>query len=372
MSYCWAEIDLNAIIHNLKQIQSFVGENVKVMAVVKADAYGHGIEEVAKAISSQGNFFFGVSSLQEGIKLREAGIKSPIINLLPTLPEDIKETINWDITPIISNGKIASLFDEESKRQGKICSVQIKIDTGMGRLGISPEVALDFVLKFLEYKNLSLEGIYTHFASADSDMEFTKHQLSLFLDVLRELKERKIEIPLKHCANSAAIFSLKDSHLNMVRPGIALYGINPTQNGVTELLPAMSVKAKVIEVKELPAGHSISYGRTYILPRRSRIAVIGIGYAQGFFRSFSNKGNVLIKGKRAPILGVVCMDQLVVDVSEIDGVELGDEVVIMGRQGEEEITACELAKLSGTIPYEILTSLGHQLPKIYKINETNK
>jgi alanine racemase len=366
MSYCWAEINLNAIIHNLKQIQRFVGKNAKVMAVVKADAYGHGIEEVAKAISSQGNFYFGVSSLQEGIKLREAGIKSSIVNLLPTLPEDIKETIHWDITPIISNGKIASLLNEESKRQGKIWSVHIKIDTGMGRLGISPDLAPAFIKKILEYENLSIEGIYTHFASADSDLEFTKHQLSLFLDVLRELKEQKIEIPLKHCANSAAIFSLKDSHLNMVRPGIALYGINPTQNGTVELLPAMSVKAKVIEVKELPAGHSISYGRTYILPRRSRVAVIGIGYAQGFFRSFSNKGNVLIKEKRAPILGVVCMDQLVVDVREIEDVELGDEVVIMGRQGEEEITPWELAKLSGTIPYEILTSLGHQLPRVYK------
>ncbi|MBC7329935.1 alanine racemase [bacterium] len=366
MSYCWAEIDLNAIIHNLKQIQRFVGENVKVMAVVKADAYGHGIEEVAKAISSQGNFYFGVSSLQEGIKLREAGIKSPIVNLLPTLPEDIKETIHWNITPIISNGKIAHLINEESKRQGRICPVHIKIDTGMGRLGISPDVALDFVLRFREYENLSLEGIYTHFASADSDLDFTKHQLSIFLEVLKEIRERGIEIPLKHCANSAAIFSLKDSHLDMVRPGIALYGINPTQNGAVGLLPAMSVKAKVIEVKDLPAGHSISYGRTYILPRKSRVAVIGIGYAQGFFRSFSNKGNVLIKGKRAPILGVVCMDQMVVDVSEIEGVELGEEVVIMGRQGEEEITPWELAKFSETIPYEILTSLGHQLPRAYK------
>ena len=365
MSYCWAEIDLNAIIHNLKQIQRFVGENVKVMAVVKADAYGHGIEEVAKAISSQGSFYFGVSSLREGIKLREAGIKSPIVNLLPTLPEDIKETIHWDITPIISNGKIAPLLNEESKKQGKICKVHIKIDTGMGRLGISPDSALDFFGEFVQYENLYLEGIYTHFPSADIDLEFTKHQLSLFNDIVSKLEEEKIVIPLKHCANSAAIFSLRDSHLNMVRPGIALYGINPTQNGVVELHPSMSVKAKAVEVKELPAGHSISYGRTYILPRRSRVAVIGIGYAQGFFRSLSNKGNVLIKGKRAPILGVVCMDLLVVDVSEIGGVELGDEVVIMGRQGEEVITPWELANLSGTIPYEILTSLGHQLPKVY-------
>ncbi|MGB9608703.1 MAG: alanine racemase, partial [bacterium] len=315
MSYCWAEIDLNAIIHNLKQIQSFVGEKVKIMAVVKADAYGHGLVEVGKAISQQGDFYLGVSSLEEGIRLREAGIKSPIVNLLPTLPENLKEAIHYNITPIISNEKIAPLIEEESGRQGKTCKVHIKIDTGMGRLGISPHSAVELIRKLKDFAHLDVEGIYTHFASADSDQEFTRQQLAIFLEIINKLEQAGIKIPLKHSANSAAIFSLKESHLDMVRPGIALYGINPAQNGVVKLQSAMSVKAKIIEVKELPAGHSISYGRTYILPRRSRVAVVGIGYAQGFLRALSNRGNVLVKGKRAPVLGVVCMDQLVVDVS---------------------------------------------------------
>lgn len=366
MSYCWAEIDLNAIIFNLKQIKRIVGDKVKIMAVVKADAYGHGLEEVAKALSLQGNLYFGVSSLEEGIRLREVGIKSPIVNLLPPLPEDAEEMVRWDIIPILVNGEIIKALDKAGKRQGKVCRVHIKIDTGMGRLGIKPSSALDFLKRVRECENILVEGIYTHFASADKDEEFTKCQLDVFLKTLEKLEEEGIRIPLRHSANSSAILSFPFSHLDMVRPGIALYGINPSENNRVELRPAMSVKAKVIQVKELPRGHSISYGRTHILSRDSRVAVVGIGYAQGFFRALSNKGSVLINGKRAPILGVICMDQCVVDVTNAGEVRLGDEVVIMGRQGREEITAWELADLTGTIPYELLTSLGHQLPRVYR------
>lgn len=366
MSYCWAEIDLKAILHNLAQIRKIVGENVKIMAVVKADAYGHGLEKVAKAISAQEDVYFGVSSVEEGVRLREAGIKAPIINLLAPLPEDIETMVRFDITPIIANGEIVEILDREGKKQGKIPKVHIKIDTGMGRLGIKPDSAVDFLQKVKGHQNIFIEGIYTHFASADSDIEFTKYQLDVFLKIVEDLEKNGIHIPLKHSANSSAILSLPSSHLGMVRPGIALYGINPSQNNSVKLHPAMSVKARVLQVKELPAGHSISYGRTYILSRNSRVAVIGIGYAQGLPRALSNKGNVLINGKRAPILGVVCMDQCVVDVTDCGDVKLGDEAVILGRQGNEEISAWELANLCGTIPYEILTSLGHQLPRIYK------
>lgn len=369
MNYCWAEIDLGAILHNLQKIRAIVGEKVRIMAVVKADAYGHGLVEVAKAISSHEDVYFGVSSLQEGVKLREAGIKNPIINLLSPLPEDIAEMLHWDIIPILTNGELAERLNKESEKRGKICRVHIKLDTGMGRLGIKPDSALRFVQGLINYENIFVEGIYTHFASADSDIEFTKHQLNVFLGVLRNLDDIGITLPLKHSANSSAILAFPASHLDMVRPGIVLYGVNPSQNNTISLLPAMSVKARVIQIKELPAGHSISYGRTYILSRDSKVAVVGIGYAQGFFRAFSNKGCVLINGKRAPILGTVCMDQCVVDVTECGEVSLGDEAVIMGRQGEEEISVWELANLSGTIPYEILTSFGHQLPRIYKGSE---
>lgn len=369
MNYCWAEIDLDAILYNLRKIRSIVGERVRIMAVIKADAYGHGLVEVAKAISSQESVYFGVSSLQEGVKLREAGIKNPIINLLPPLPGDIKEMLQWDIIPILTNGELVESLNKESEKQGKICRVHIKVDTGMGRLGIKPDAIFSFFQELIKYENILVEGIYTHYASADSDIEFTKHQLSVFLEVVKELEDKGMTIPLKHSANSSAILGFPDSHLDMVRPGIALYGVNPSQNNSIILHPAMSVKAKVIHIKELPAGHSISYGRTYVLSRDSKVAVVGIGYAQGFSRAFSNRGNVLINGKRAPILGIVCMDQCVVDVTECGEVSLGDEVVIMGRQGEEEISVWELANLSGTIPYEILTSFGHQLPRIYKGSE---
>ncbi len=366
MSYCWAEIDLDAILFNLQQIKKIVGKKIKIMAVVKADAYGHGLEEVARALSFYNDIYFGVSSLEEGVKLRNTGIKAPIINLLPPLPEDIREMVHQDITPILVDGELVEVLDKEGKRQGKILRVHIKVDTGMGRLGIKPHSAVDFLQRLSKYKNIFVEGIYTHFASSDNDVEFTKYQLGIFLRVLEELKEKGIHIPLRHSANSSAILSLPQSHLDMVRPGLVLYGINPLQNNSVGLRPAMSVKAKVIQAKELPKGHSISYGRTYILSRDSRLAVVGIGYAQGFFRALSNKGSVLINGKRAPILGVICMDQCVVDVTDCEDVKLGDEVVIMGKQGEEEITAWDLANLSGTIPYEILTSLGHQIPKVYK------
>lgn len=366
MSYCWAEIDLNAILFNLKQIKRIVGDKVRIMAVVKADAYGHGLEEVAKAISSQEKVYFGVSSLEEGIRLRKAGIKVPIVDLLPPLPEDLEEMVHWDITPVLANGEVVETLAKESKKQGKITRVHIKIDTGMGRLGIKPPSALDFLKRVGECEGMLVEGIYTHFASADNDEEFTRQQLDVFLRTLGELEENGIRIPLRHSANSSAILSFPASHLDMVRPGIALYGINPSKNNRVELHPAMSVKARVVQVKELPRGHSVSYGRTHILSRDSRVAVVGIGYAQGFFRALSNKGSVLINGKRAPILGVVCMDQCVVDVTDCGEVRLGDEVVVMGRQGEEEITAWELADLTGTIPYEPLTSLGHQLTRVYR------
>ncbi|MBC7328114.1 alanine racemase [bacterium] len=369
MSYCWAEIDLNAILFNLKKIREIVGDNVKIMAIVKADAYGHGLEEVAKQISSKENVYFGVSSLQEGIRLREEGIDEPVVNLLPPLPQDIREMVHWGITPIITNDGIAKLIDDECKRQGKILPVHIKIDTGMGRLGIRPESAVDFVLKIREYGNLFLEGIYTHFASADTDKEFTEYQLKVFLTTLKKLEEKGIKFPLRHSANSSAILNFSSSHLDMVRPGIALYGVNPSPYNSVKLKPAMSVKAKVIQVKELPAGHSISYGRTHILSRNTRVAVIGIGYAQGLLRALSNKGSVLINGKRAPILGIICMDQCVIDVTDSGEVRVGDEAVIMGKQDAEEITAWELANLSGTIPYELLTAFGHQLPRRYKFSE---
>ncbi len=365
LKHAWAEIDLSAILHNLKVIRSLLSQGTKVMGVVKADAYGHGLVEVGKAIEETVDFL-GVSSLEEGVRLREAGVKKPILNLLPVLPEEVGEALHWDIGLALTNGWILDALEREAKRQGKAFRVHIKVDTGMGRLGVVAKETVGFVEEVLKRKGILLEGIYTHFASAENDVEFTRHQLEEFKKSIYELTRRGIDIPLKHCANSSALLRFPEAHLDLVRPGLLLYGVSPLEEDLIDLRPAMSVKTRLLQVKSLPAGHGVSYGRTHILKRDSRVGVIPVGYAQGFFRFFSNKGKVLVRGKEAPIIGVVCMDQCVIDLTDNPSAQIGDEVVVMGGVGDKGLGAKDLARMAGIIPYEILLSFGKQLPRFYR------
>lgn len=360
MNNCWIEIELSSILNNLLEIKKIT--HSKMLAVIKADAYGHGAIPVSKKIKDFVDMF-GVFSLSEAISLRENGIKARILLLGPTLKNNIKEIINYNLTPSISTkGEIEAL----SKSPFRL-KVHIKIDTGMGRLGIPYEEAADFIKDVILIPNIEVEGIFSHLATAYlKDKTYTKEQFRRFSYVVNKLKEENIEIPLKHIANSAAILDCPDMHLDMVRPGILLYGLWPSDqvNKRISIKPAMSFKTRIISIKRLKPSSSISYGQTYITEKESLIGVIPVGYSHGLRRALSNKGYVLVKGKRAKIVGTICMDMTMIDLSEIPNPCIGDEVCIFGSQDGGFILVDEIAGLCNTINYEIIT--GIKAERIYK------
>lgn len=364
----WAQIDLGAIAYNYKQVKRAVGRNIMVMAVVKANAYGHGTVEVSKVLESQGVNYLGVATMDEAVRLRDHGIKAPILVLGSVLPEEIRAAIERDVTLTLAS-------DELLKSIKKICGphhkvkVHIKIDTGMGRIGIWHEEALNFIKNLAQEKCIIIEGIYTHFSSAGRDDFFTHYQIESFEKLLEKLEGFDIRIPLRHSANSIATVDFKRSHLNLVRPGLIIYGMYPkyTFPKLIKLKLAMSFKTKIVYIKDTPPGRSISYGRTYITGKHTRIATIPVGYADGYCRGLSNKGYVLIRGKKAPVIGKVTMDQTMVDVGHIRRAKIGDEVVLIGRQGREEIRTEKLARTAGTIAYEVVCGISNRVPRLYKV-----
>jgi len=363
----WAEVDLSAIEYNFNQIKKCVSRDVKVMSVVKANAYGHGIVEVSRALSSAGVDYLGVATMDEAVKLRESKIKEPILVLGSTLPHEAEGAVKYGITLTACNDELLRELNKAAEKKKKKASVHLKVDTGMGRIGIWHDEALHFIKWIMGHKNLFLEGIYTHFSSAGRDEFFTNYQLESFEKLLGQFEREGINIPLRHAANSIATIDVKRSHLNMVRPGIIIYGMYPKKNFAKffKLKPALSLKTKIVYIKDVPQGRSISYGRTYITEKDTRIATLPIGYADGYERILSNKAFVLVNGRRAKVIGKVTMDQVMIDVGHLKNVKLGDEVVLIGKQGRDRITTEELAKLSGTIPYEIACSIGSRVPRIY-------
>lgn len=361
-----AEIDLDCISHNLNLIRRITG--LPVIAVVKADAYGHGALDVSKRLVGEGVGYLAVAYLDEGIVLREAGINVPIIVLFER--EELSGLIEYNLTPVIHDMDMARKLSEEAKKKGKIATVHVKIDTGMGRLGFNVEEAIDDLAAIMDLENLVIEGIMSHFSEADmANLDYTLRQIRKFIMVKQDLKD-KLSGVIFHIANSAAIFSLKESHMDAVRPGLALYGYSPFPDKrelsfLNELKPSMTVKTKIIALRRLKKGTPVSYGRTFITARDSLIALLPIGYADGFIRSLSNNADVLVKGKRVPVIGRICMDLTMVDVTGLD-VSVGDDVIIMGPQGGNELSALELARRAGTIPYEIITSLGNKSRRLYK------
>ncbi|HOX53942.1 MAG TPA: alanine racemase [Candidatus Omnitrophota bacterium] len=356
----WVEIDLAALEHNFKQIKKLVGNKAKVLCVVKADAYGHGMVEVSKKLVKCGADYFGVASIDEAIKLRKSGIKLPILILELIPDEHAGSIVDYNLTQGISTEKLAQSLNNYARKKGKIAKVHIKIDTGMGRLGVWHEGALELVKKIKKLKNIKIEGIYTHFPCADTDRFFTNHQVRNFDTLIKRLNKNNIDIPFRHCANSVGVIDYKCSHLNLVRPGLMLYGIYPKENlrPKIELQPVMSFKTKVLFTKKIPQGRTVSYGRTYIARRPTSIATLPVGYSDGYLRVLSNKAEVLIKGARRKIAGRICMDQSMVDLNNLKNVSIGDEVVLVGKQGKEKITLEELASLAGTISYELACSIG--------------
>jgi len=365
----WVEVDLENIKFNLNQVKKNIPEDTKIMAVVKADAYGHGVLPVAKAALEGGADRLAVALPEEGKELRENDFKLPIQILGEVLPNQIPILVENDLIPTISKLDTIKKLNELADKKDIIKKVHVKVDTGMGRIGVFPDDAINFIKKVDSYDNIYIEGIMTHFAKADEeDKSYTYKQWERFQSVIDKLKEIDIKIPIKQAANSATIIDLPEFSLNMVRPGIMMYGLRPSHevDESFKLKPALSWKAKIVYLKEVPPGTGISYGTTYVTKRKAKIATIPMGYADGFSRLLSNKGEVLINGKRAPIRGRVCMDQFMVDVTDIDNVNIGDELVLIGKQGNDELTATEMADLIGTINYEITCDITKRVPRVYK------
>ncbi len=364
----WAEISLDKVAANLETVKQAVGAAVQILVVVKADAYGHGAVPVATACLEHGAAMVGVGDSSEAIHLREAGIRSPVLVLGALIEEEIGWVVSYNIIPTLHSNYMVDLVNEEARRQNVRLPVHVDVDTGMARLGVSPARAIELVRRILLSSNLELAGIGTHLSSAyTSDQSFTQHQSATFDRVLVELEQLGIRAPCRHVANSGALTRLAGSSYNMVRPGIAVYGIDPgtlKQNRL-HVTPIMALKTQICYLRGVRPGTPIGYDRSYVAKRGTRIATLPVGYNDGYPYLLSNKGRVLVRGQFAPVVGTVTMDYLTVDVGHIPDVQVGDEVMLIGKQGDKEISVIELAKLIGTIPYEITCGIGKRVRRVY-------
>lgn len=360
----WAEVNLNNLSYNFKQIKRLLAPQVKIMACVKADAYGHGLVPVAKRLALSGADYLGVACIDEGIRLREHNIKQPVLILGLVLKKDIRPLFEYNLIPALCTVEFAAGLNNMAARFGRKIKIHIKVDTGMGRIGVLYKGAFDFIKEITGFKFLAIEGIFTHFPCADIDKGFTLEQTNRFKELLVRLNNAGINIPLVHAANSMAVIRYKETYFNMVRPGLAVYGLYPKAGLDIKLKAVLSLRTRVIYSKRVPQGYGISYGSTYRTSKYTNIVTLPVGYGDGYPRNLSNKAPVLIGGKRFRISGRICMDQIMVDVGDLK-VREGQEVVLIGSQGKNRITAEELARLSDTISYEIVCGLGSRVPRIY-------
>jgi len=368
----WAEIDVTALKRNVKRTQQIVGPRVDILLTIKADAYGHGAPHVAKAAVSGGVNMLGVATLHEGMELRNAGIRCPILILSPSLAVEIDEILEYGLTPTVADMDFAQALAARASQSSRVARVHVEIDTGMARGGVNEEEACEFLAALANLKGLKTEGVYTHFPGTYLDeRDFSEHQIRAFQSIIDTLGKQGIVFPLRHAANSAAVAQYPESHINMVRPGGMIYGMFPREdmNGIG-FEPVMSFKSRVLNVKQVRRGKTISYGRTHRLEKDSKIAAVAVGYGHGMSRLMSNNSDLLVRGVRAPIVGMVTMDVTMIDVSQIPQVNVGDEVIIFGKQGGEEISIYEVARRSGTISYEITCGIGKRVPRVYLENGT--
>lgn len=365
----WAEINLDYIAHNVRQIKKLVGSGTEIMAVVKADGYGFGAAEVAVTALEAGATNLAVAFVEEGIDLRKAGIAAPVLLFGYTDSAQFSTLVEHQLTPTIFGIDTAVEFSRLAVDRGIVLPAHIKIDTGMGRLGLLPEEVLEVVTRIKSLPGLKIEGFYTHFAAAeDEDRTYSEEQLLLFNRVIAHCREKGINFPVIHSANSAATLAYPAAWFDLVRVGILLYGYYPSpflKESSVELLPALTLKSKIVLVKKVPQGTAIGYSCTYYTEQESLIATIPIGYDDGYNRLLSNRGHVLIRGQRAPVVGRISMDHLMADVTGIPGARRGDEVVLYGRQGNNQISVEEVADQVGTINYELLCAIDKRVSRLY-------
>lgn len=362
-----AAVDLIALSHNYAEVTRRAGDR-KVLAVVKAQAYGHGALPVSRALVGLGCPMLGVATVEEGRELREGGITAPILIMGPVFPEQAGAIVGAKLTTVVYALPVVRALSEAAAGSGGSVTVHVKIDTGMGRIGVTPEEGVSFIETISRLPGIIVGGLMTHFADADlRDKKFAAAQMDRFESLIRALEAKGIDIPLRHAANSAAVLEYGRALLTMVRPGLMLYGYNPLESGAAaDLRPVLSLRTRIAFLKKVPAGVPISYGRTFVTKRESLIATIPIGYADGFSRGLSNKGEALVRGKRVPVAGRVCMDMTMLDVTDVPDVAAGDEVVLIGSSGAERITADDIAAKTGTIAYEVLCGIGGRVPRIIK------
>ena len=366
-----ARIDLSRLKHNIQGLRSLISPDTEFMAIVKANAYGHGAREIAAGAIAAGASQLGVALPEEGAELREAGISTPILVLGEIDKEQCATVLQYGLTQAVPSLSTARFLNQAAKKAGKTAKIHLKLDTGMGRIGFRSRKELqDAADEMKSMKNLSVEGAFTHFASADEeDPAFTREQIKKFRLMIQFLQKSGFPPRTVHASNSAGIFRFPDANYNLVRGGISMYGYSPfPADGRKEkfrLLPVLQWETRIVHMKTVEAGCSISYGRTYVAQDTRTIATLPVGYADGYNRLLSNRGSVLIHGKRAPVVGRICMDQTMVDITDIPGLVTGDPVILIGEQDGEAITADDLADLCGTISYEILTSISERVPRLY-------
>ena len=364
-----ATIDLTALAYNLSQFRRSLVPGCHILAVVKANAYGHGAVETTQALIRHGIARVAVVSLDEGLALRRAGINAPIIVLGPLFQEQIPDLLAQQLTPVLSDRSVLPALGRATALLPTPYPIHVKVDTGMGRLGLDEEELVSLIESNGLPPSLQLEGLMTHLADTDGDRtDYTEEQLIRFNRTLKRVTARGLRIPLIHATNSGGALRFPRAQFTMVRPGIMLYGYHtlPKSVPVPDLRPVLSLRTCVAQLRTVAAGGSVSYNRTFVAKQPTRVAILPIGYADGFNRRLSNRGYVLIQGQRAPVVGTVCMDMVMVDVTAIPGVMAGDDVVVIGRQGQEEVTATDIAAWTDTIPYEVLCSIGPRVPRLYQ------
>ena len=373
MNRTWAEINLDTLKFNARNIRKITNPNAKLMAVVKADAYGHGYREYCKALVECGVDCFAVAMVAEAEEIRRAGFNNPILILGATQEEEADDIVRHDIMPNVYNYSFAKCLSEAAARQNKTAKIHLKIDTGMSRLGLvcgeDNSETVSEIIKISKLSNIEIDGIFSHLACADEEnSDYTYFQFSRFMKLISELEAVGINIPCKHIANSAAIMMYPEMHLDMVRAGIIIYGYYPSEEvdkGRLSIKPVMTLKSRVTQVKTAGCGVGVSYGKTYITDRETRIATLPIGYADGYLRCLSHKAKVEIGGKLCDVIGRICMDQCMIDVTNVNNISIGDEVIIFG---DGQITADNVAGWMNTINYEVLCLVSKRIPRIYKEN----
>lgn len=369
-----ADIDLDAVLYNMESMHKKLKPGTKIAAVVKADGYGHGAVEISRVLENLPYLWgYAVATSNEAMQLVEAGRKKPIIILGLSFPEQFEEIVENDLRPAVCTYETAQALSDIAAEKNKVCRIHIKVDTGMSRIGfqVTPESA-DMVARISKLPNIMIEGIFTHFARADESSKAPAYeQFKQFEKMIAMVEEKGVQIPLKHCSNSAGIVEIPECNMDMVRAGITLYGLWPSEEvdkTKISLKPVMSLRSRVAYVKELLPGRQISYGGTFTVKKKMTVATVPVGYGDGYARGLSNKGWVLIKGQKAPICGRVCMDQCMVDVTDIPGVKTGDTVTLLGKDADEEITMEQLGELSGRFNYEFACLITPRVPRIYHKN----